>query len=62
MRRALLWVIAVLALPVSLWAGIYGILAGRVTDKEGKPIPGATIRIEGTTLGGFARQMGASAW
>ena len=58
MRRALLWVIAVLALPVSLWAGIYGILAGRVTDKEGKPIPGATIRIEGTTLGGFARQDG----
>ncbi|MCS7169994.1 MAG: carboxypeptidase-like regulatory domain-containing protein, partial [Candidatus Kapabacteria bacterium] len=58
MRRYLVYVAALVVAPVSLWAGIYGVLAGRVTDKEGKPIPGATIRIEGTTLGGFARSDG----
>ncbi len=58
MRRVILPIALLAALSVPVLAGIYGILAGRVTDKEGKPIPGATIRIEGTTLGGFARPDG----
>lgn len=58
MRRALVYSAILVAFSTWVWAGIYGILAGRVTDKEGKPIPGATVRIEGTTLGGFARADG----
>lgn len=59
MRRVVVLSAIVLAvLSATALAGIYGILAGRITDKEGKPIPGATIRIEGTTLGGFARPDG----
>ncbi len=42
--------IAVLA-PASVFASIYGILAGKVVDAEGKGIIGATVLIEGTTRG-----------
>lgn len=46
----LLSFIAVLA-PASVFASIYGILAGKVVDTDGKGIIGATVLVEGTTRG-----------
>lgn len=42
----------------SVFAGITGILAGKVTDKEDKPVGGVTIRVIGTTRGGFSKPNG----
>ena len=42
----------------SLQAGMYGTIKGKVLDKDGKPITGASIRIEGTRLGGFTKSDG----
>lgn len=36
-------------------AGIPGIIAGKVTDKDGKPVPGATVRVIGTTRGAITK-------
>ena len=59
MNRRLLCLAACLVLaPASLLAQITGTLAGKVTDDDGKPVPGATIRIGGTTQGGISKPDG----
>ncbi len=56
LRRLLVLTCAILMLPVSeSFAGIYGTLTGSVKDKDGKPVIGASIRIEGTKKGSAAR-------
>lgn len=50
-----LWVIlivAAIAVPLALTAGNTGKIKGRVIDKvTGKPLPGVSVQIEGTTMG-----------
>lgn len=53
----LLWLISV-ALPLSLEASNYGTLKGKVVDEEGNPVVGASVRVMGTRLGGFAKADG----
>ncbi|RMD88161.1 MAG: TonB-dependent receptor [Calditrichaeota bacterium] len=51
--------VIVLIYPVFLFAGITGTLSGYVRDKDtGKPLPGANIKIEGTTMGTMADKDG----
>lgn len=45
-------------LPVALFAGNYGSIKGKVVDSEGKSVVGASVRIEGTRLGGFVKADG----
>lgn len=53
MKRVVLF-FALVFLPSVLFAGIYGTLTGKVTDEEGKPVPRATVQLEGTSLGAIA--------
>ena len=39
-------------------SGIYGVLLGTVYNDDGQPVPGATIRLEGTTNGAKAKMDG----
>lgn len=39
-------------------AGIHGILTGKITDKDGNPVSGASVRVLGTTRGAFAKSDG----
>jgi len=57
-RRYLLLLLALATIAPTAWAGITGILAGTVKDTDGNPIPGATIKILGTTRGGFSKPDG----
>ncbi len=41
--------------PLTLSAGIYGTLKGKVLDSEGKPAIGATVQLLGTTKGTMAK-------
>ncbi|GAB1430563.1 hypothetical protein MASR2M18_13960 [Ignavibacteria bacterium] len=50
-KNLLLLLLGLLLLPIPALAGIYGTLAGRVVDNDGKPLVGATVRVEGTTRG-----------
>jgi hypothetical protein len=50
-RRYLLAAILLTAAATASWAGITGILTGKVLDKDGKPVPAATVRVLGTTRG-----------
>lgn len=52
-RRYLVVVLVALAAGVPAWAGITGILAGKVTDEKKAPVAGATVRVLGTTRGGY---------
>ena len=54
-HRYLLVAILLAAATTASWAGITGILTGKVTDSDGKPVPGATIRVLGTTRGASAK-------
>ena len=45
MSRLMRWAIGLLLLLCSLAAEATEVLRGRVTDKEGKPMPGVTIRV-----------------
>lgn len=56
--RLLLIAIVFVAGTASSLAGIHGILAGKVTDKDGNPVSGATIRVLGTNRGGIAKSDG----
>jgi hypothetical protein len=52
MPRKWFSLLLVLLLPISLYAGTTGKIAGVVKDKEtGEPLPGANVVIVGTTLG-----------
>jgi len=50
--------LAILA-PASVLAQTTGTLAGKVVNEDGKPVPGATVRVVGTTLGAIAKTDGA---
>jgi len=54
-RQYLLVAILVAAATTASFAGITGIIAGKVTDKDGKPVPGATVRVIGTTRGAVTK-------
>jgi outer membrane receptor protein involved in Fe transport len=52
LRRILnLSLILALLFPIATFASIYGILKGKIVDTDGKPVIGATVRVQGTTLG-----------
>lgn len=51
MHRYLLVVLVLAASTTSAWAGITGIITGKVVDKDGKPVVGATIRVLSTVRG-----------
>ncbi len=56
MKHKLLCLAACMVLaPITALAQITGTLTGKVSDDEGKPVVGATIRIVGTTQGGFSK-------
>ncbi|MCX6141093.1 MAG: TonB-dependent receptor [Candidatus Kapabacteria bacterium] len=54
-RQYLLVAIILVAASTASWAGITGILTGKVTDKDGKPVPGATVKVLETTRGGITK-------
>jgi len=56
MKNFKLYIIAIIMiLPLSLEAGIYGTLTGKVLDQDGKPVVGATVRVIGTTNGTYVK-------
>lgn len=56
MKRKLLCLAAfALVAPVAAMAQVSGQLSGKVTDSDGKPVIGATIRLAGTKQGGFSK-------
>lgn len=60
MKRKLLSLAAfALLAPASLLAQQYGTLTGKVTNDEGKPVQGATIKIVGTTKGAVSKADGS---
>ncbi len=58
-HRYLLVAILLIAASTASWAGITGILTGKVLDKDGKPVPGATVRVLETTRGGITKINGS---
>ncbi|NLO18963.1 MAG: TonB-dependent receptor [Ignavibacteria bacterium] len=58
-KTMLLLLIVLLAAPLTTNAAIHGTLRGKVTNKKsGDAIPGATVQILGTKLGGFTKADG----
>lgn len=58
-RRFLLFAFPIFVLiPVMLTAGTFGVLTGTVSDKDGKPVVGASVLIQGTTLGAYTKANG----
>jgi len=58
-RRFLLFALPLFILiPVLVTAGTYGVLTGTVTDSDGKPVIGASVQIQGTTLGAYTKANG----
>lgn len=57
-RRFFVVLIALAAAAAPALAGIHGILAGKILDKDKKPVQGATIRVLGTTKGGISKSDG----
>lgn len=57
-RKYLVLILALATIAPTAFAGITGILAGKVTDADGKPVPGVTIRVLGTTRGGISQGNG----
>jgi len=56
--RLLALFLCMLTAPLSAIAGLYGTLSGKVTDDKGKPVVGATVRVQGTTRGAFVKADG----
>jgi hypothetical protein len=54
-HRYILAVIMLIATTMAASAGTTGILTGKVTDNEGNPVLGVTIRVLGTTRGGVTK-------
>ncbi len=54
-RKLIIISLLALLLPLSLFAGNFGSVRGKVVDDGGKPIIGASVRILGTRLGGFSK-------
>jgi hypothetical protein len=55
-----LTIIFAMLLPISAFASVYGRLTGKVIDEEGKGVLGATVRVQGTTLGAPVRNKDGS--
>lgn len=55
LRRYLIVVIAMAMSAATAVAGINGILTGKVTGQDKKPVSGATVRVLGTTRGGITK-------
>jgi len=54
-HKLLCLTVCMLLAPITMLAQITGVLSGKVTDDKGEPVIGATIRIMGTTRGGFSK-------
>lgn len=52
--------IIALICPLITFASVYGILKGKVVDTEGKAVLGATVRVQGTTMGAAVRNKDGS--
>ena len=48
-------ILLILLLPIASFAGI---LKGKITDKQGEPLPFETVYVHGTTIGTSANAMG----
>ncbi|RPI68658.1 MAG: TonB-dependent receptor [Ignavibacteriae bacterium] len=57
-RKYLVVVLALFAVAPAAFAGITGILTGKVTDADGKGVAGATVRVLSTTRGGISKSDG----
>lgn len=57
-KRILLFVALALMIPAIVLAGTNGILSGTVKDKDGKPLGGATVKVQGTTRGAISKSDG----
>ena len=56
MRKLLILLfLALFIIPVSLQAGIYGTLKGKVVDQDGKPVMGASVRLLGSARGAYVK-------
>lgn len=56
MTRRYIFAFVILALATSAsWAGITGIITGKVLDKSGNPVPGATVKVLETTRGAITK-------
>src|SRR6056297_792539 len=52
MRRLIVFLmVTAFIMPMSLQAGIHGILKGKVVDSDGKGLIGATVQVQGTSRG-----------
>lgn len=56
--RLLVVLLSLISAPLTVFAGLYGTLTGKVTDAKGKPVVGATVRVQGTTRGAFVKADG----
>ncbi len=61
MRKFLLLsLLTIILVSVESYAGIYGILKGKVTDDEGRGLVGASILVEGTSRGAYVKEKDGS--
>ena len=60
MRKLIVLCSLLMLVPASLFASIYGILAGKVVDADGNGVIGATVFVEGTTRGTNVRSRDGS--
>ncbi|MCX7880677.1 MAG: carboxypeptidase regulatory-like domain-containing protein [Ignavibacteria bacterium] len=58
LTRFFIFIVLILLVPIGLEAGNYGTLKGTVVDQDGNPVVGASVRIQGTRLGGVVRADG----
>ena len=57
MRKAIILILfGFLILPISSYAGITGALKGKVVDEDGKPLIGATVKVQGTNKGTYVKE------
>jgi len=61
MRKCILliFLLGAFLTPLILEASIYGSIRGKVVDKDGNPVVGATVFIEGTKLGAYVQPDGS---
>ncbi len=60
MNKKIVLIITLIILSVSfLFGKAYGVLSGKITDSDGKPIPSANVHIEGTELSNKADKDGS---
>ena len=59
MKKLLLLIISIICISASLpaWAENV-VISGKVTDREGKPVEFATVKVSGTAIGGFTELNG----